>query len=123
MKKIFSNKLFFFLSFQFSIFNFQLNAQPGTLDKSFGNDGKSLGVGFGYASDMALQKDEKVLMIGSYGDGISIGRFLTNGKPDSSFGIYGNQRIKIHLGTGELNIALLNDEKIYSGWYFLRISW
>ena len=33
--------LFFFLSFSFSIFHFQLNAQPGALDESFGNSGKA----------------------------------------------------------------------------------
>ena len=97
-------------------------AQPGTLDNSFGEKGKSIGPDFGYCTDMTLQKDGKILMVGQSGDYLSIARFLPSGTLDTTFGKNGNQKIKIDLGTQQLNIAILpNDKFLVAGtfWEYL----
>ncbi len=94
-----------------SFFRIDSFAQPGSLDPSFGEQGKALGVGFGYGKDMALLKSGKILMVGHSGNILSLGRFLNDGKPDSSFGIFGESQINMNLNSQEVNIALLANGK------------
>ncbi|HRI22218.1 MAG TPA: delta-60 repeat domain-containing protein, partial [Panacibacter sp.] len=67
-------------------------AQPGTLDNSFGDDGKVLGQGFmvSEANAIAIQQDGKIIACGGGGYGNQGGflliRYNPDGSVDSSFG-------------------------------------
>src|SRR6478735_5016218 len=74
-------------TFFVSILSFNtLNAQPGTLDSTFGQNGivtyKPSDFGL-YSYDIAIQSDRKIICVG---DGISVIRFNMDGSLDSSFG-------------------------------------
>ena len=99
-------------------FSVVLTAQPGTLDNSFGDNGKVYSNGqYLGASAMALQGDGKIIMAGegTYEgvDGFFLIRFETNGDIDQSFGDSG--RVVTNLpGTEEevYSVALQSDGKI-----------
>ena len=73
-------------------------AQAGTLDSSFGVNGKAT-ISFNnpngeYASTVGIQKDGKIITGGSiggfsYNSDFALARFLSNGNPDSTFGLNG----------------------------------
>jgi uncharacterized delta-60 repeat protein len=73
-------------------FSVLLNAQKaGTLDSSFGVDGKVIGQDYGDCYAIALMKDDKIVMAGTASliSGFSVASYLPNGSPDSSFGTNG----------------------------------
>ncbi|MEJ7623012.1 MAG: carboxypeptidase regulatory-like domain-containing protein [Pyrinomonadaceae bacterium] len=101
----------------------------GTLDTSFGTNGKVAvigpGVPFGNQSagaEMALQPDGMIVLIGmynGYGEGIVIHRYTSSGMLDSTFGTNGStlvSGIEFERGT---SIALQPDGRIVGvGWDF-----
>ncbi len=110
LKGIFKNLAFLF-TFQISLISIQSIAQVGTLDESFGNNGKAFGIGLGYSNDMAIRSDGKIILVGHTGSNISVGRFLEDGKLDSLFGNDGQQLIQIDPGSPQMNIVMLEDDK------------
>jgi uncharacterized delta-60 repeat protein len=92
MKKIFS-ALFVFCFFKLTL------AQPGTLDKSFGNNGTIISETYGgTAKAVAIQQDGKIIAVGDGGYGTTGGflavRYFSNGTLDSSFGDKGRALIE-----------------------------
>jgi uncharacterized delta-60 repeat protein len=87
-------KNLYFLS-AFCFFFLVLNAQPGTLDKSFGNQGKVatlLAGGYDELYKTAIQKDNKIVVAGLLHAStrqLLVIRYLENGLIDSSFGVNG----------------------------------
>lgn len=95
----------------------------GSRDLSFGIDGKVMSDIGGQSSEadaVALQPDGRVLIAGSAYDGkyysVLVGRFLTNGVPDSSFGTNGFTitRVGTNYSSGTI-IRLQPDGKILVG--------
>ncbi|MEO7313454.1 MAG: hypothetical protein ABIX01_23935 [Chitinophagaceae bacterium] len=93
----------------------------GQPDSSFGIMAKTINnIGSGHHSDLPLsifvQPDQKILNLRSYSTGISISllltRHLSNGKPDSSFGINGKTTCPMPVRFGNGYMARLNDGKI-----------
>jgi|GEM_PF-2106634 len=70
---------------------FTAQAQPGTLDSSFGINGIATVEGFGFVRATALQPDGKIIVVGQpYDDNfIIVARFNTDGTPDEHFGHQG----------------------------------
>ncbi len=69
-------------------------AQPGTLDNTFGNEGKVIGENYlGYSKALAVQTDGKLIAAGQGNDGITGGfllvRYNTDGIMDNTFGKQG----------------------------------
>ena len=100
---------------------------PGTLDKTFGNEGKvSVGIGgyFDVAHEVALQSDGKIVVAG-YGressssfKGLSIARYLQERNLDYDFGSLGLIQKQTTTMEGELNsIAIQKDDKILAVGY------
>jgi len=92
----------FFTIFVFVLFLRSVFAQPGSLDKSFGINGKviiSLSPLNDIAQDVALQTDGKIIVTGFiFSDTSSkfvTTRFNSDGKLDNTFGIGGNVITKI----------------------------
>lgn len=94
----------------------------GSLDKSFGDDGKKI-TNFGIdrsatAASAAIQKDGKIVVAGyTYGasqpnEDFALARYNINGTPDSTFSLYG--KLTTDLGYGDIatSIAIQNDGKI-----------
>lgn len=77
MKKTLAILIAFATSFTF------LNAQPGSIDSSFGTNGKTV---FTAGSSIALQSDGKILVTKTEDTKISVTRYFKNGKIDKSFG-------------------------------------
>ncbi len=109
-----------FTTLVFVLLYLQINAQqPGTLDKSFGEDGKVVSTTYeGVSNCSALQPDGKII-VGGYGtylmeDGLIYGAFLarynTNGTLDLSFGDSG--RVVINNSGVIYAIGLQKDDKI-----------
>ena len=95
-----------------------LNAQPGTLDSSFGNGGKVLSttaLGLLFATQSIIVKKDGAILAGS-GEGTAflLKQFLNNGTPDSSFGVAGEARttFKNYLEAYTTSITISNDNKI-----------
>ena len=73
-----------------------MQAQPGTLDSSFGIDGKATVDKFVVAA-VALQQDGKIVAVGSSViDKIGIARFNPDGSPDAAFGDNGVIRLDLY---------------------------
>jgi len=93
-------------------------AQPGTLDSSFGVNGKVFTSMNSYPNDLALQTDGKIVVAGSDGDStVHLIRYQTTGGPDSSFGINGkvstDVRANDNLGyVGAVKVEIQQDGKI-----------
>lgn len=69
--------------------NENIQAQPGTLDNSFGDSGKVISANGGFIYASALQKDGKIIIAGNGGEPYSdflLMRYNTDGSIDSSFG-------------------------------------
>ncbi|MBK8226771.1 MAG: T9SS type A sorting domain-containing protein [Flavobacteriales bacterium] len=77
----------------------RVQAQPGTLDLSFGTNGEALfdaGSGYDWMNDLVIQPDDKIVVVGSIGaigggafqDAIIV-RFNADGTPDTDFGTNG----------------------------------
>ncbi|MBS1747235.1 MAG: hypothetical protein JST21_13780, partial [Bacteroidetes bacterium] len=83
------------LLFVFSLIPFALMSQPGTLDKSFGDNGISLDANIvGVINKVGLQSDGKIIAAGSGGKDVPstflFERYNTDGSIDSSFGVNGH---------------------------------
>lgn len=121
--------LFFLLLVSLS----DLSAQPGILDKSFGEDGVSLvgvGVNEDIAQDIVIQSDGKILITGYsgiLGQQTSMIRLNTNGSLDTTFGKGGkvvyigetyshNQRITLYTN-GTILICADDAERPVMMWF------
>lgn len=69
----------------------------GTLDATFGGDGKVLTPG-GTASAVAIQTDGKVVAAGEFSGGFALARYKPNGTLDATFG--GDGRVRSRLAAG-----------------------
>lgn len=86
----------------------------GTLDRSFGNNGKTKIVNAA-VDDMVLQKDGRIVAGGQMGGDFYLARFTARGLPDASFG--GDGDIITHFGPPQLvaevhKLALQPDGRI-----------
>ena len=120
------NKAIIFL-FLFSLLLYGKSfAQSGTLDSSFGVNGR-VTTSTSNSAAIALQADGKIVVAGTYGDWFSgwtyfvVTRYKTNGNLDSSFGISGEVHTYFDTGqhTGSLTTSVLiqSDGKIIAGGY------
>jgi uncharacterized delta-60 repeat protein len=98
-------------SFIYCLIHVCLNAQPGTLDTSFGNNGFIAGQMPGLVNSILQQQDGKLLAAGSFFDlnGI-IARYLPDGTLDSSFG--NNGAALSNPPGGAYDMALTTDGRI-----------
>jgi uncharacterized delta-60 repeat protein len=97
----------------------------GTLDTSFGTNGKVAVIGSGYpygnpavGADMALQPDGKILLIGQYAvaQGVIVQRYSSAGVVDTTFGNNGTAVVR---GMAGNSITLQPDGKIVgTGWEY-----
>jgi len=91
-----------------------LFSQAGSLDKSFGQDGKvitNFGVGSGIFS-IAEQKDQKIIVTGNIGANLAVARYNSDGSFDAGFGTNGIvQTVAGESGQGRA-IAIQDDDKI-----------
>src|SRR5258706_6814838 len=94
-------------------------AQPGTLDSSFGGDGKVTTLfatkgNFAYSS--AIQADGKIVVVGGvykYDTGyFALVRYMPDGKRDNTFGIKGKVLTAFAQGAGARSVAIQPDGKI-----------
>ncbi len=106
--------------------------QPGTLDESFGENGKVICEGFGYCNTSALQADGKIITAGNsgglVGNGFLLVRYNNDGSVDKSFGDNGKVITTGSIETGGIetifSIAIQPDNKIvatgvgYKGYLF-----
>jgi uncharacterized delta-60 repeat protein len=105
------------------------NAQPGTLDKSFGDNGVFLDTTvFAFCNALSIQPDGKILTGGNGGfiekpgsGGLCVARYNSNGSIDESFGQKGKFIIAKIPGAqpqSVRNIVVLPDDKILVCGYF-----
>lgn len=108
------------------LFTFQVNAQLGTLDESFGEGGKVLINDIGNCGyDLGLQSTGKIVTLGSpldiYPDRAII-RLNANGSLDSSFGEKGFAHYNFNYETYTIfSIAVQKDDKIVIGGYGTKV--
>lgn len=90
--------------------------EDGTLDTTFGIDGKVIGTN-GEGNSIAIQSDGKILIGGTYNWSFVIERYNPDGSLDNTFGLDG--KVNTIFGTtSEANsLVLQNDEKILMGGY------
>ena len=98
----------------------------GTLDASFGNNGKVAVIGPGYpygaeaiAADMGLQADGKIVLIGQYAvaGGILVQRYTSSGQIDATFGNNGTALVTGQAYEEGTSITVQPDGKIVgAGW-------
>jgi uncharacterized delta-60 repeat protein len=96
------------------------HAAPGDLDTSFGGDGIASSADFGGTArggtDMAVQPDGKILVVGSRGrtvdSNMAVWRFTADGAPDTTFS--GDGIAVVDFGASEEGeeLALLSDDRI-----------
>src|SRR5688572_9958370 len=100
-------------------------AAPGDLDPSIGNGGK-LTDWSGAATDVAIQPDGKIVVVGngSGGSGLKIARYNPDGSVDTTFGGSSGKVTYFELGYNSLSsVAIRPDGKIvvlgafYDLWY------
>jgi len=83
------------ITFYFFTASFAIAQQPGTLDSSFGENGKVISstTYYNICNDVMVQHDGKIIQAGSGGyngiGGFLLLRLLANGLPDTSFGLDG----------------------------------
>jgi uncharacterized delta-60 repeat protein len=102
-----------------------LQAGPGSLDMTFGHDGKvTASVGFASAGRaLAIQRDGKIVVGGWSTDNggatyrWALARFNPNGRLDTTFGFRGKVRLGMGAGFGVWALAVQRDGKIVAaGW-------
>ena len=84
----------------------------GTIDTSFGTDGKIVG-DYGQASKVAIQTDGKIVVIGTSNSNIFLARYGSNGTIDTNFGT--NGKVTTSVGSGgsyAKSIEILSNTKI-----------
>ena len=107
----------------------------GSLDNSFGSGGKvttPVGLSDDRARSMALQSDEKIVVVGASfvgsNNNFAIVRYNSNGSLDNNFGVDGKVRIAVgnDVSTGEdgaFSVAIQADGKILAaGWALNPVS-
>jgi uncharacterized delta-60 repeat protein len=85
----------------------------GSLDSTFDNDGKTttqFGTDQGWATDVAIQADGKIVVLGFLSFNIAIARYNTDGSLDNSFD--GDGKLTANLGGLPYAMAIQNDGKI-----------
>lgn len=71
----------------------------GTLDTTFGTDGKVItDLGGGDIAHALIEQDGKLVAVGQGGSGIAIARYLADGSPDTSFD--GDGKLHLDIGSG-----------------------
>jgi uncharacterized delta-60 repeat protein len=119
MKKIFT----LIITCTFLASAFHVFAQPGTLDSSFGVNGKVITAN-GANAAIALQTDGKFVVTGTVGgvfshSYITVKRYNPNGDPDSSFGLNGKVDTYFdtaqNIGSEASSILIQPDGKILVG--------
>ena len=91
MAKVVLMATVFYLSFIVTV-----NAQPGTLDSSFGVNGVTPVTGFEIAHAISLQQDGKVIVAGEIrGTAFIVSRFNRDGSIDESFGQQGTVKTSL----------------------------
>ncbi|MEO7210009.1 MAG: T9SS type A sorting domain-containing protein [Chitinophagaceae bacterium] len=93
MKKLF--KFFIIFVITNTIFIKSLNAQPGFLDPTFGNNGLVSSNDIAGCHAVAIQNDGKILTAGEY-SGFVVERYNQDGTRDVNFGNNGRAFIKFH---------------------------
>ena len=108
-----------------------INAQFGTIDSSFGVNGKiTSSLYYAYATNVVVQKNGKIVAGGSYFDGFGdyyshfyITRFRENGILDKSFGNQGSATPNIRQQFAAVNdLTLQTDGKILAAGYIGYVS-
>ncbi|QEC69532.1 T9SS type A sorting domain-containing protein [Panacibacter ginsenosidivorans] len=110
-------------------------SQAGALDSSFGVNGKvstdfAETSGFVYGTSAGLQSDGKIVMAGylyhnSFSVDFMVSRFLTNGHPDSTFGLNGKVNTLFGFGITRAfatKVAVQPDGKILAGGYYSTVT-
>jgi len=92
----------------------QAAGTEGSLDPSFGLDGRSLDWGFnsGEVTDLALQPDGKIVASVSVTNSFVVVRYNTNGSRDQSFGVDGVAATAVSPSAGAVAVAVQADGKI-----------
>jgi len=91
-----------------------INAQPGSLDYSFGDSGKVIS-GFqnkNIAESVLIQVDQKIILAGECSTGGIAVRYKTDGSIDSSFGINGIFITTEFQAGSKITAALQKDDKV-----------
>jgi uncharacterized delta-60 repeat protein len=89
----------------------------GELDASFDNDGKAT-IAFGgaaEASDVAIQPDGAIVVVGVGGDGFAIARLRADGQLDGSFSNDGRKVIKLGASSAAKAVAVTPTGKLLIG--------
>jgi uncharacterized delta-60 repeat protein len=115
---------FFFIFFLLSLAG--IHAQPGSLDKSFGENGivsTVIGNQTADAESIAIQSDSKIVAAGFSYIGtnyyFTIARYDTNGSLDASFGVNGVITTTIDSGHSAINSLIIQpDGKLVVAGYF-----
>ncbi|WP_418959751.1 hypothetical protein [Streptomyces tritici] len=79
----------------------------GAPDPSFDGDGRlttSFGPASGYAADVVLQSDGRIVVSGAYNDDLAMARYNTGGSLDPDFG--GDGRVTTDVGPSDVGVAV-----------------
>src|SRR5256885_11897110 len=97
-----------------------ITAAPGDLDPTFGIGGRLIDGG-GFAHDVAVQSDGKIVVVGGHLADLVVARYNPNGSPDVTFG-FGTGKVITDLGRPEYewNIVIQPDGKIVAGGVSVR---
>ena len=97
-----------------------ITAAPGDLDPTFGIGGRLIDGG-GFAHDVAVQSDGKIVVVGGHLADLVVARYNPNGSPDVTFG-FGTGKVITDLGRQEYewNIVIQPDGKIVAGGVSVR---
>ncbi len=88
----------------------------GSLDTSFDSDGKvttAIGISIDYASDMTIQNDGKIVVVGHSSHNFALVRYNPDGSLDTSFS--GDGKVTTHIGSGNsyaFGVTIQSDGKI-----------
>lgn len=88
----------------------------GTLDTSFGTDGKVIGR-IGYGRSLLIQDDGKILLGGGSNFTFALIRYNADGILDSTFGVGGEVITAVGSSSGGNSLAIQSDGKIVLGGY------
>jgi uncharacterized delta-60 repeat protein len=89
----------------------------GSLDASFGTNGKVLTKGGGVIYEIAVQPDGKIVAAGYRDSDFIIARYNGNGSLDASFGAGGQVTTSVGSDDGSTSVAIQSDGKIVAAGY------
>ena len=93
----------------------------GSLDTTFGGDGLMTGGFKGWANDVAIQTDGKIVVAGSIAGRFGVARYNTDASPDTSFG--GDGRVRTFSRRSIANtVAIQTDGKIAASGMSARVA-